>query len=78
MVLLYKIYIFSIVSKIYFLHLKKKELAYLTSSLSSQGKQVSTRASSALLNSSTFSALLLAFVNGPAKRHSPPKPQLCK
>ena len=51
---------------------------YLASSISSTGRQVSTKASRALLNNSTFSALLFAFVNGPANRQSPPNPQLCK
>jgi len=46
------------------------------SSASSMGRHVSTRASSAFTNNSTFSALQFAFVKGPAKRQSPPKPQL--
>ena len=53
-------------------------LGYCDSSLSvsSKGRQVSTRASRQLTKSSTFSALLFDFVKNPANRQRPPKPQL--
>lgn len=47
-------------------------------SVSSSGRQVSTRASRQLTNSSTFSALQLDLVKNPANLHKPPKPQLCR
>jgi len=45
---------------------------------SSAGRHVSTRASRQLTKSSALSAVQLDLVKGPAKRHSPPKPQLCR
>lgn len=49
-----------------------------SASPSSAGRHVSTRASRQLTKSSADSAVQLDLVNGPAKRQSPPKPQLCK
>ena len=45
-------------------------------SFSSEGRQVSTRASRKLTNCSTFSALQFDLVKGPANLQRPPKPQL--
>ena len=55
---------------------ESNELYEMFSSCSSPGKHVSTSASNVLRNNSTFSALQVACVNGPAKRHNPPKPQV--
>ena len=45
-------------------------------SVSSNGRQVSTKASRQFTKSSTFSALQFDLVKNPANLHSPPKPQL--
>ena len=47
-------------------------------SFSSLGNQVSTKASRQFINKSTFSALQLDLVKGPANLQSPPNPQLCR
>ena len=49
-----------------------------SASPSSAGRQVSTRASRQLTKSSALSAVQFDLVKGPAKRQSPPNPQLCR